>query len=161
MKYCGKTQKNKVVIVSTTLVHIYFNSISIMEKNEVCEICNRPITNPLCNRCRTKHFVLWLNDYDIEIEKRLFLTKKIREKFFFESGNESECILCKNEVVSTCTYCYFLKVEKLIKELRLPRKTLEDYTLVFNYRLYGEEPFFEIQSISPKINLKTTNLNEK
>lgn len=156
-----KLKKIKVVIVSTTFFYISLNSINIMEKNEVCEICNRPITNPLCNRCRTKHFVLWLNDYDIEIEKRLFLTKKIREKFFFESSNESECILCKNEIVSTCTYCYFLKVEKLMKELRLPRKMLEDYTLVFNYRLYGEEPFFEIQIINSDIKLKTTSLNEK
>lgn len=110
-----------------------------MKDKEICSICNRITTNPVCVRCSTKHFIVWLNDYDIDIEKRLTLTRKIRNYFFFESLMSYECLLCKSETMYVCSYCFFYEIVIIMKKLNFPEDMLKDFCIKFNHAINTDD----------------------
>jgi hypothetical protein len=102
----------------------------------VCTHCSEKITNPICEKCYTRQLALWLNDTQMNPAISSKIIKKIRQNLSDETLNDIPCIICNTESVSTCTYCYFFKVENILKNLNLPEEFIEDYKTIFNYKLY-------------------------
>ena len=105
-------------------------------KREVCVNCYQGITNPICEKCRTKQLAIWLNDAEIDPSTTTKIIRKIRENLSFNYNNESLCILCGSELITICTYCYFFKVDRILRSLNLTDETIEEFLQLFNYRLY-------------------------
>lgn len=104
--------------------------------NYSCINCFQNITNPICTRCYTKHIKLWLEDNRIEEEIINQVMLKIRDNVGKEDLNELDCIICGNEAVSLCTYCYFFKIESLLIKFNFSDSLIQDFQETFNYKLY-------------------------
>ena len=108
-----------------------------MANKELCSNCYQGITNPICEKCKTKELAVWMNDYPINQKIIRYVIGKIRNSYATpHENNEAFCILCCSELLTICTYCYFLKVEKILTELALPEETVEKFLETFNYKLY-------------------------
>jgi hypothetical protein len=106
-------------------------------ENQVCASCFQGITNPVCEKCYTKQLALWLNDYASDANSTEKIVGKIRLNFSHKS-DETVCINCQKENVSICTYCYFFKIESLLRNSNLPEEIMESFLEVFNYPLYKD-----------------------
>ena len=107
-------------------------------KKEVCIICSQAITNPVCEKCHTKQLSLWINDQNIPPHAAQRIVGNVKKKFSIEPQNNSFCIICSQEIVSVCTYCFFFKVESVLRDAGLQEESLEEFLQTFNYELYEE-----------------------
>lgn len=106
----------------------------------LCSKCSQVITNPVCERCYTKEIEEWFRDVKVSgIHKRMVLNK-LKKEFSDENINEDTCVLCGNETLSTCSYCFFLAVARVLKELNFPDKIAKEFLDVFNYR-HGHDEY--------------------
>ena len=105
--------------------------------NQVCINCYQGITNPICEKCHTKQLALWLTDHEVDPRIILHIVRRLRKGFSLEGLNEMPCIFCNTELVSTCTYCYFFKVERILRSLNLSEEMIEYFLQIFNYELYN------------------------
>lgn len=104
-------------------------------KNYSCIICLEPITNPVCMNCYLREINAWAEEeIDSEI-KRKFLLLNIFERIPKNYFEKDKCILCKDEEVTTCSYCFFLKTLEILKNINLSEKTIESFKDTFNYSL--------------------------
>lgn len=110
-----------------------------MHLQNLCSKCSQVITNPVCERCHIREVEEWFRDVRISgIHKNLVLNK-IKREFSNESINDDTCIICGNETLSTCSYCFFLAIARILKELNFPDKIVKEFLEVFNYRQGHEE----------------------
>jgi|SRR3989338_10716586 len=107
-----------------------------MNDRVACTSCCEAVTNPVCIRCYTKHFVSWTDFHGISNTTKAEILKDIGRNASKESLNEVPCLICGNENLSLCTYCYFFMVEKIIgkEKYKLSRDIIEDFKCVFNYK---------------------------
>lgn len=101
--------------------------------------CSESITNPVCEKCYIKHVEHWLRDINIDPFLTRLVITRIKRVFAKETLNEAECILCGRETLSTCSYCFFLAVARVLKELNFPFNLVQNFLEVFNYRHHHDE----------------------
>ncbi|VVB78865.1 Uncharacterised protein [uncultured archaeon] len=112
-----------------------------MKNTEFCKICNNPVTNPICAKCNTKHFLLWMNKHNLSLKKRHYLLDYIKKNLFFESENNDNCIICNSETIGICSYCFYSKIENILDRLKIAEDIKEDFLQIFNYELFSDESF--------------------
>jgi hypothetical protein len=112
-----------------------------MMVQEVCQICNRQITNPICTKCNTKHFVTWFNRYKVETKKQEVILNYISKHLIIESNNSDTCVICNSENVSICSYCFYYKLDVFLSGIKIPKAMIEDFSRIFNYQLNSDEAF--------------------
>lgn len=111
-----------------------------MEIQHLCINCFEGITNPVCEKCFLKQIEYWLIDRKVGSESRKIIIKNIKNQMpKGETLNEIECIICGKENVSLCSYCFFLKVVKVLKTLHFKEDAMENFLEIFNYSLGHEE----------------------
>jgi hypothetical protein len=104
-----------------------------------CEICLESITDPICTRCYLKQVNIWFKDMKINPIIKNFAIEKIKKRLFYETINETECIICKNENVNICFYCFGSITVQILRELNIPNELVESFSSSFNYGLMEKE----------------------
>jgi len=108
-----------------------------MATSQVCANCYQGVTNPVCEKCHTKQLALWLDDHEVDPKLISHIIRRIRKIPALENPEYMPCIICNIEAVSLCTYCYFFKVEKILRSLNLPEEMIDHFLQIFNYKLYN------------------------
>lgn len=109
-----------------------------MQKDE-CIMCSQQITNPICAKCNFHHFVLWLNDQSIPLKIRTSIIRKIKTRLFKENTNKLNCIICNENEVSICSYCFFKKIGHILEFSEgISSQNIEDFELSFGHEVYSD-----------------------
>jgi hypothetical protein len=106
----------------------------------LCTKCSQVITNPVCERCHTSELKQWLRDLNIGAIPRKLVLDKVAKEMTPETFNDDMCIVCGEETLSTCSYCFFLTVARVLKEMNFPDRVVARFLEVFNYR-HGHEDY--------------------
>ncbi len=105
----------------------------------LCDRCSEAISNPICERCYVEEVGLWLRDRDMQQDQIQKTVGMIRESLEAEGHHSDTCVLCGNEGLSICSYCFFLKITRILQKLHFSKKDIKDFLNLFNYRHYQEE----------------------
>jgi hypothetical protein len=109
----------------------------------LCKNCFESITNPICKDCFIIQIDYYLKDKKINNEERKLILNKINVQLSTEAFNnpeeQTECILCKKEEVSVCSYCLFLRISRILKKIGIKKELTDDFLKSFNYRHWIEE----------------------
>jgi hypothetical protein len=108
--------------------HNLFNSNS-------CVICEYSITDPICRDCYIKQTTILLNDLKINHMINNIISNKIKKVFSLETINNTKCILCKENNVTMCRYCFSVILIRILRELNLTEDLIEN----FEYKPIYEE----------------------
>jgi hypothetical protein len=114
--------------------------------DEFCENCIEIITNPVCPDCLTNQIKYWLIDIGMDKFPQEIIMEKIKKELSLETLNEEKCIICKNERISLCSYCIFLKVSRVLKEFNFDKQLTRDFQEIFNYSPDSEEDYTKNQN---------------
>ena len=90
--------------------------------------------NPICEKCFIIQIKYWLIDINASSFAREIILNKIKKELSVETLNEIECIICKNEKVAFCSYCFFFKVIRVFKEFNFDNELAKDFQDIFNYK---------------------------
>lgn len=107
-----------------------------------CEICNEPITNPICPVCLAAEIDIWSTNYpDLrrELTPRL---KKNLEKLKRQAREAVQCIKCNEKRISVCSYCFIRQVLDELEEIEANKIIKKEFLQFFNY--YSEPYQLEI-----------------
>lgn len=105
---------------------------------DLCTSCIQPITNPICPSCLAEEVVIWLRDKETSKNQ----IKRVREEFkrLIQTAEDIpstiECIVCGCNKVSLCTYCFTLKVVRIMRANVSDDKVLEDFDEEFNTAIW-------------------------
>jgi hypothetical protein len=110
----------------------------IAEQN-LCVQCYEPITNPVCEACHLKEVAIWLEDTGLDGITKSLVLAGIRHSIPEEAMNETNCILCGENTLSTCSYCFFLATARVLRKLNIREDLMESFLETFNYRLGHSE----------------------
>lgn len=103
----------------------------------VCINCYESVTDPVCGHCFLNQIKLWLRDLDIDPVAKDVIINTIKKGNSIDSINATECIICDQQNVSICAYCFFLKSYRILLELNFPKEKVEEFLETFNYRFVG------------------------
>jgi len=79
----------------------------------------------------------WLRDYGLSPSLINYVYKALQdEKAIFPT--DYHCILCEKEPITLCTYCYFLKVERILRRTNLSPVLIQRVMRILNYGLYNK-----------------------
>jgi len=105
--------------------------IKIFSSN-LCATCSDCISDPVCRKCYIKQVSILLNDFGLpEIGNKIVLDK-IKKKFPIENLNETKCILCREQNVILCRYCFSLLLTGILREMNFTEDLIEQFG--FNYQ---------------------------
>ena len=103
-----------------------------------CMVCDGSISDPVCKNCYLRQIKIILNDLQIHSLAKDIILNMIRKKFSIEVLNSTECILCKQENVVLCRYCFSRILVKILRELNFTEVLIKK----FGYnRVYEENNF--------------------
>jgi hypothetical protein len=109
----------------------------------VCENCYEEISNPICIRCFTKQINHWLKESPLTLQERKKILLEIKNHLDRSMKdipeNQSKCSICGRDDVSLCSYCIFLKINDLIKKLKINNELKTNFLQIFNYRHWYED----------------------
>jgi len=108
----------------------------------ICTECIEAISDPICLDCFLKQIKDWLIDEKIESKSKKILIKAIKIEFKkYENNSEFKtiCTICQEQKVSICSYCFFLKINKIFKKINLNRKKIKKFMEIFNYRQWHND----------------------
>jgi len=108
-----------------------------MSEYGLCTDCYEAITNPICDNCFVIQINHWLRDVGVIPSKRKVVIDNIRKELAksLESPEEiTDCLICGRESVSICSYCFFLSVSKILKQINLDKELTKNFIEVFDYR---------------------------
>ena len=108
-------------------------------KQNLCVKCSEAITNPICGRCHMQQVQHWLRDINVNPILGKLIAGKIKQEVAKDTLNETTCIVCGKETLSSCSYCFFLAVTRVLQELNFPLNIVENFLEIFNYRHSHEE----------------------
>jgi len=120
----------------------------------LCMECLQVVTNPICYSCFSKHISSWLEYEGAQsyIQARVFreINKIIRK----ESLNKDQCILCNNNFINMCSFCFYSKVERIMEKLDIPSQVIGDFEDLFIDKSYKiqDEIIMEQRTFSIEIN---------
>ena len=107
-----------------------------------CANCFHTISNPVCPDCFIGEISSWIYELDISSEIR----RKVLEKLpaiVLEADRypaDIQCIFCKSDEVSLCSYCLLLKVKKIIEDVFIDDEAdptfLKQFEDLFNYSIW-------------------------
>ena len=106
----------------------------------LCVKCSQIISNPVCERCHISEVRQWLRDLSVGAIPRKLVLEKVQKELTPETFNDDSCVICGKETLSTCSYCFFLTVARVLKELNFPDKEVAKFLEVFNYR-HGHDDY--------------------
>jgi hypothetical protein len=98
-----------------------------------CEICNEPITNPICPVCLSREIDIWSTNYP---NLRKELTPRIRKylkKLRQQTREAVQCIKCNEKKMSVCPYCFIREVLSELNGLEANRMIKREFLQFFNY----------------------------
>jgi len=108
----------------------------------ICTECTEAISDPICLDCFLNQMEDWMIDEDIDPQTKRILIKEIKKEFNeYENNPEFEtiCTICQRQEVSICSYCFFLKIVRILKKIKLSKKKVETFREIFNYRQWHED----------------------
>jgi hypothetical protein len=113
-----------------------------MDNTGLCTDCLEAISNPVCLDCFLKQIKNWFIGSKIDAKTRQKLLLEIRQEFnreYSDPEQEIVCTLCGRQEVSVCSYCFFLRVNRILKKFSVGKRQMEDFMEVFNYRQWHED----------------------
>jgi hypothetical protein len=113
-----------------------------MLNSNTCVVCNDSISDPVCRSCYIKQISILLNDLEMHSMVKEVILNKIKDKFPGEVINDTKCILCKQENVALCRYCFSEILVKILRELNFTENSIKN----FGYNQMYEENSLERES---------------
>jgi hypothetical protein len=112
-----------------------------MKQYGLCIDCYESITNPICVNCFIKQINHWLKDNRLNPETKKVLIYEIKKELNNINNREAEttCTVCHKNDVSICSYCFFLRVNKILTKLHMSKELKNQFLEIFNYRQGNEE----------------------
>ncbi|MDP3026749.1 MAG: hypothetical protein Q8N63_03505 [Nanoarchaeota archaeon] len=98
-----------------------------------CEICNEPITNPICPVCLSAEINIWSTNYPNlrrELSPRL---KKHLRKLQQQAKDAAQCIKCNEKRMSVCPYCFIREILGELDALGANKIIKKEFLQFFNY----------------------------
>lgn len=111
---------------------------------KMCITCYEPITNPVCEWCYMKQISSWLEHAGMKNEKREKIISSLKESFTPELPTGNTCVLCGKEEVKICSYCFFVKIGKEMKKIKLSEHLVQSFFADFNYHVEKEDEFMSL-----------------
>ncbi|MEA3329866.1 MAG: hypothetical protein U9Q06_03925 [Nanoarchaeota archaeon] len=105
----------------------------MVNKEVLCVECSQVITNPICEQCHLKEVEFWLHDVCLDSLARSIILETIKRRSNHDTLNEGECILCNQNPLSICSYCFFLICMRTMIELNVSSKILGNFKEIFSY----------------------------
>lgn len=131
-----------VVVFATTLLNKEFRLSLLMVITNIqnrCMRCYEPITNPVCVKCHLEEVRFFLNDFDIDKDTSEKILHDIRSYVREEGLYTDNCVICRKENLSFCSYCFFLIAARMIKRHLGKGYVLDSFLEIFNYQFGHEE----------------------
>ncbi len=100
---------------------------------EDCILCLQPITNPVCEGCYEEEVDEFLKSMGFNKNARSVVLDEISKKMPQEGLNEEKCILCGEDYLSVCSYCYFNISMRALRELNFHEDFIEYFSMIFSY----------------------------
>ncbi|MDD5192932.1 MAG: hypothetical protein PHH54_06500 [Candidatus Nanoarchaeia archaeon] len=98
-----------------------------------CELCNEPITNPICPVCLSAEMDIWATNYP-NIRKELVPRLKRHLKKFKQQTREAvQCIKCNEKRISMCPYCFIREILSELDEIKADKIIKKEFLQFFNY----------------------------
>lgn len=114
-----------------------------MNEKNLCISCYEPITHPICEWCYLKQIDRWLEHSGVNDKKRNIINFKLREALSPEVESTTTCVLCGEEV-RTCSYCFLIRVTRILKKIKLSEELIQSFLADFNYHNEREDEFNKI-----------------
>lgn len=98
-----------------------------------CEICNEPITNPICPVCLSKEIDIWSTNYP-DLRKELApKLKKFLIRLRMHNKEAVQCIKCNQDKMSVCPYCFIREIIDELEDLEVNPIVKKEFLQFFNY----------------------------
>ncbi len=108
----------------------------------LCQTSSEGISNPICAYCYFNEIRVWIQDADLPLFQKRKVLIKINEILKRESTNPDTCIICGNEGLALCSYCFFFKATRILKSAGVKRGDLKKFLELFSYtQFYDTYPF--------------------
>ena len=98
-----------------------------------CEICNEPITNPICPVCLSAEIDIWSTNYPNLRRELVPRLKRYLRKLQQQTKEAVQCIKCNENRISICSYCFIKEVLDELDELETSRIIKKEFLQFFNY----------------------------
>jgi hypothetical protein len=109
------------------------NNLSILDQGYYeCDICNEPITNPICDKCLTEQVFAWSTIYPTLNKELMPLIKSKLKQLSKDQFRGIKCIKCNGHKMSICTYCFVQEVLELLEQISVQRDTKREFLQFFN-----------------------------
>lgn len=109
--------------------NFYFNDVQ-----DMCEICNKAIVNPLCPFCLAEEIEAWLTLYPNLREELQPRVSKYLKKINSRITNYGvECIKCKKNRAFVCTYCFTEYIFHELIDIKAEKIILREFFEFFNF----------------------------
>ena len=106
-------------------------AVQTYNKKINCLSCSDYINHPICHECLVKEFNEWTKRYPMlkkrvskEIDKFVSKTKKYKGE---------RCVICKNDIIHTCPYCFTEYLYSLLKQAGAGITTMTEFLFMFNF----------------------------
>ncbi|MFA4960402.1 MAG: hypothetical protein WC548_01945 [Candidatus Pacearchaeota archaeon] len=115
-----------------------------MKEKSLCISCFEPITNPICEWCYLKQISRWFEYKGLNDIKKNLIISNLKKAFSKEISADDTCVLCQKEEVKICSYCFFVKIVKVMKKIKLSNELIQSFLADFNYHVGREEEFMSL-----------------
>jgi hypothetical protein len=99
-----------------------------------CIYCYSDITNPVCLDCYLKQFKTWIRNESLDKNMQRNILLNLRKRLMKETLHSDECIICNNEQVNICFYCFSKEAYHLIIDNKANKSTADSFLDVFSYK---------------------------
>lgn len=116
------------------------------------------ITNPICMGCYIKQIDAWLKDIHMTAIPRSVIISQLKKNMKYDSVNETECVICKKDNVSVCSYCFFKRVSRILHGMEVRAEFIDTFLASFNYvQSYEQEEHEEMTKLDYNYSLLNQN----
>tara|TARA_Y100000310_G_C20607884_1_gene776482 strand:- start:708 stop:1079 length:372 start_codon:yes stop_codon:yes gene_type:complete len=98
-----------------------------------CELCNEPVTNPICPECLVREIEIWASNYPNLKRELVPRLKKYLRKLREQPAEFIKCIQCKENEVPLCPYCFIREVLDELEFIDATRQTKKEFLKFFNF----------------------------
>ena len=100
--------------------------------NNNCLSCGKDIQHPICPNCIAKAFDQWIRKFPEyqEVKEKLDIFMQQHNKI---PGKSKKCILCGENRVNICPYCFTKYLYKLTKEAGMGVRAMSEFLFMFNF----------------------------
>ena len=98
-----------------------------------CEICNEPITNPICPVCLSAEIDIWSTNYPNLRRELVPRLKKLLRRIQQRTNDAVQCIKCNEKRIFVCPYCFIRDVLVELDGLEANKLVKKEFLQFFNY----------------------------